>query len=120
MVETQGRAPEHLSNIFLSKDYENRELWREYIPHADRMRDNKDGRHVDARGELCLKVGRCLQVDGRIPDAVSWLEESRDMRTDLPEDHPNRLHSQHSLAMAYQANGQVKEAVWMLEHVVAI
>ena len=36
------------------------------------------------------------------------------------EDHPSRLASQHELAGAYQANGQVKEAVKLLERVVAI
>jgi tetratricopeptide (TPR) repeat protein len=38
----------------------------------------------------------------------------------LAEDHLNRLASQHVLAIAYQANGQVKEAVKLLERVVAI
>ena len=38
----------------------------------------------------------------------------------LAEDHPDRLASQHELARAYQANGQVKEAVKLLERVVAI
>jgi Flp pilus assembly protein TadD len=38
----------------------------------------------------------------------------------LAEDHPNRLASQHELARAYQANGQVEQAVALLEHVVAL
>jgi hypothetical protein len=38
----------------------------------------------------------------------------------LAEDHPDRLTSQQNLAKAYLANGQVKEAVQLLEHVVAI
>jgi len=38
----------------------------------------------------------------------------------LAEDHPSRLASQHELASAYQDNGQVKDAVRLLEHVVAI
>jgi hypothetical protein len=36
------------------------------------------------------------------------------------EDHPSRLASQHELARAYQANGQVSQAVKLLEHVVKI
>ncbi|ERF74081.1 hypothetical protein EPUS_08129 [Endocarpon pusillum Z07020] len=35
-------------------------------------------------------------------------------------DHPSRLASQHALARAYQANGQVKEAVSLLKEVVEI
>ena len=36
------------------------------------------------------------------------------------EEHPHRLASQHNLAKAYQADGQVKKAVELLEHVVAV
>jgi tetratricopeptide (TPR) repeat protein len=84
------------------------------------MRNAKDGDHSGARGKLCLKVGRCLRVDGRIRDAVGWLEESRDLRADLLDDDADKLSTQHVLAIAYQANGQVRDAVWLLEHVVAI
>lgn len=38
----------------------------------------------------------------------------------LAEDHPSRVASQHALASAYQANGQIAQAVELLKHVVAI
>jgi hypothetical protein len=38
----------------------------------------------------------------------------------LAEEHPDRLASQHQLAMGYEADGQVKKAVELLEHVVAV
>jgi hypothetical protein len=38
----------------------------------------------------------------------------------LAEDHPDRLASQHELARAYEANGQDKEAIKLLEHVVSV
>jgi hypothetical protein len=38
----------------------------------------------------------------------------------LAKDHPDRLASQHELARAYQANGRVKEAIELLEHVVIV
>ncbi|KAL9022946.1 MAG: hypothetical protein Q9196_007459, partial [Gyalolechia fulgens] len=38
----------------------------------------------------------------------------------LAEDHPARLASQYALVGAYQANGQAKEAVSLLEQVVQI
>jgi tetratricopeptide (TPR) repeat protein len=84
------------------------------------MRDVKADEHIDVLGKLCLQVGRCLRVDGRIRDAVDWLEESRDLQTGLSEDHSDRLLTQHVLAIAYQANGQIKDAVRLLEQVVAI
>lgn len=38
----------------------------------------------------------------------------------LAEDHPDRLTSQCVLAMAYQADGQVKKAAELLEHVMKV
>jgi len=60
-------------------------------------------------------------VDGRIREAVGYLEEAwRWRKSHFAEDHPSRLASQHALGAAYQANGQVPAAVALLEHVVAI
>jgi tetratricopeptide (TPR) repeat protein len=42
------------------------------------------------------------------------------VREKLAEDHPSRLASQHELAGAYRANGQISKAVEMLEHVVKV
>ncbi|GAB7336313.1 hypothetical protein MBLNU13_g09056t1 [Cladosporium sp. NU13] len=118
--EVQSRAIGHLSDIFPSDDYDNREVWREYVPHAARIRDVTENDLTEHKGSLCLKVGRCLMVDGRIADAVSWLEESRDLREKLPDENSDKTSTEHCLAISYQANGQVKEAVRLLEHVVAI
>jgi hypothetical protein len=50
---------------------------------------------------------------------VRCLEECDHWRRDhLPPDDLSRLNSQHGLAMAYQSNGQIKEAVSLLEAVV--
>ncbi len=38
----------------------------------------------------------------------------------LAETHTSPLASQNNLAIAYQANGQVKEAIEILEHMVAV
>lgn len=54
----------------------------------------------------------------RMKEVILWVQESCEWRDrNLAEDHPSRLVSQHALAGAYQANGQVKEAVKLLEHV---
>nr|POF20689.1 kinesin light chain [Quercus suber] len=120
LAERQRMAMQHLTDIFPSDDYDNRDVWREYIPHAARMKrqENKnEGEDAAVRGRLCLKVGWCLRVDGRIGGAVRWLEESCDCKIDLAQDHPSRLASQHALAAAYRADGQIKQAVWLLEQV---
>jgi hypothetical protein len=69
-------AVRHIAEIFPSDDYANRAVWRAYLPHALRLLEDKQGCDVDERSKLCLLVGQCLWVDGRIPEAVKWLEES--------------------------------------------
>ena len=111
----------HLAEIFPSDDYSNRALWREYFPHTFQFLRNTKTLDIEVRYDLCIAVSRCLQVDGRIGEAVVWLSECFLWRQGrFPGDHPSRLASQHALAGAYQANGQVKEAVELLEQVVAI
>jgi hypothetical protein len=54
-------------------------------------------------------------------EAVAWVQEScRWREQNLDEDDADLILSQHVLAMAYQANGQVKEAVSLPGRVVAI
>jgi len=56
-----------------------------------------------------------------VSKAVTLLEQVVAIKEKvLKEDHPDRLVSQHVLAMAYQADGQVLKAVKLLEQVVAI
>jgi tetratricopeptide (TPR) repeat protein len=119
--ETVKGVVKHLSDIFPSDDYTNREIWRDYLPHVARIDKDEQCQDTKEKSELCLKVGRCLYIDGRIREAVLWLQESCKWRDrNLTEDNPIRLASQHELARAYQANGQVKESVKLLEHVVTI
>ncbi|KAI9706228.1 MAG: hypothetical protein M1812_008242, partial [Candelaria pacifica] len=111
----------HLVQIFPSDDYKNRVQWREYFPHALQFLRNTKALDSDKRYDLCMAVGRCLLVDGRIGEAVVWLLECFLWRQGhFAEDHPDRLASQHMLAIAYQADGQVKKAVELLEQVLAI
>ncbi|KAI1013599.1 hypothetical protein LB504_013194 [Fusarium proliferatum] len=119
--EQRQAAIARLREIFPTDDWESREIWSQYLPHAIKLlRCPEDSWN----GELCelgYWVGRCLHVDGRVPEAVKLLEHVVAIKeTTLAENHPDRLASQHVLAMSYQANGQIEEAVKLLEHVVAI
>jgi hypothetical protein len=118
--EVAEDAVRHVADVFPSDDYENQVMWRGYLPHALRLLGS--GQHSSAweQSKLCLLVGRCLRVDGRMQEAVVWLERSCEQRSQLDEDNPGRLSSQHVLAMAYRADGQVHKAVELLEHVVSI
>ena len=111
----------HLAEIFPSDNYINRVVWREYFPHTLHFLRNTSTLDIEARYDLCMAVGSCLQADGRIGEAVIWLSECSTWRKErFPDDDPSRLTSQHELAGVYRADGQVKEAVTLLEQVVAI
>ena len=119
--ETRMAALKHLSEVFPSDGYTNREIWRAYLPHVARIGRHEQCKDTEEMSELCLKVGQCLYVDGRIRESVLWLQGSCEWRDrNLAQDNPSRLASQHELAGAYLANGQVKEAVQLLKYVVAV
>ena len=121
MMLTAEKVIRHLAIIFPSHDYANRNLWREYFPHAFKVLQQNKELNIEERSELLFWVGRCLMVDGRIKEAARCLEEASQWRNrHFVKDHPLRLTSQHALAVAYEANGQVKEAVTLHEQVVAI
>jgi tetratricopeptide (TPR) repeat protein len=119
--ETRMAALKHVSEVFPSDDYTNRYIWRDYLPHVARIKEHKQCQGTEENSKLCLMVGRCLYVDGRIRESVLWLQESCEWRDrNLAQDNADRLASQHELASAYHANGQVRKGVKLLEYVVAI
>jgi len=64
---------------------------------------------------------RSLLHLGKNTEAVELLQHVVQIReTKLAEDHPDRLGSQHELARAYQATGQLQKTVELLQHVVQI
>ncbi|OJD29869.1 kinesin light chain [Diplodia corticola] len=118
---TSAAALKHLLEVFPADVWENRDIWRDYLPHAARIDKNEQCQGTEEKSELCFGVGRCLFIDGRIKEAVRWLRESCEWRDiNLAEDHSLRLASQHALAIAYRENGQVKDAIELLERIVAI
>ena len=117
------KAVGHLSKIFPKNKWENRDLWREFLPHAFKLLRHSTQEEPDSRDKfrLFIMVGKCLRVDGRMKESLQYLEEgNRFAVMHLSDSDPSRLASQHALASAYESNGQVKEAVALLEQVVAI
>ncbi|KAH7380133.1 hypothetical protein BKA66DRAFT_571209 [Pyrenochaeta sp. MPI-SDFR-AT-0127] len=119
-ADVTQKATKHVAEVFPSDDFANQAIWRRYMPHALQLLETKHSCSVECRAALCLCVGRCLHEDGRVKEAVKWLEESYRLRVVLEETHPGRLRSEHALGFSYQANGQAKESVALLEHVVEV
>ncbi|CAG7969514.1 unnamed protein product [Penicillium olsonii] len=118
VIET---VTQHMNRCFPSSEFTNRETWRAYLPHTNLILSGVELGCADDRYNLLLKIGTCLRVDGRYRDAVTafksactWYESQHE------EEHPNRLNAQHHLAQAYLDNGQTKEAIELIERVLAI
>lgn len=111
----------HLSKIFPTGDWENRRLWRQYLPHALRvLRENEDAEKYNYEHyRLGHRVGNRLLADGSSREAVELLQRMGATQT-LPDDPSYQLGYQHLLATAYLENGQIGEAVELLQTVVAI
>lgn len=119
-AQTEEKAICHIAEVFPSDDYENRSLYREFLPHALRVLQQSETSNMKDKCELHYWVGCCLRAEGRIKEAVMNLENCCRWRECFPEDYPERLASQYDLARAYRANGQVEEAIKLLENVVKI
>ncbi|KAF5989540.1 ankyrin protein 3 [Fusarium bulbicola] len=118
---TRQMAFAHLAEVFPYNDWEDRELWRQCMPHALRLLTSTD---LTNPGDRCLlgdKVGGCLFVDGQRRQAIRIFESVVEVeRTTLAENDGDRLVGEHRLAGAYISNGQIKQAIELLEHVVAM
>ncbi|KAF4494054.1 Kinesin light chain [Fusarium agapanthi] len=118
---TRQTAFAHIAEVFPFAIWKNRELWRQYMPHALRLLTSTDGANAADRCLLGYKVGRCLLVDGQTRQAVHILESVVEVqKTSLSENGPDRLMAEYGLALAYRSNGQTKQATELFEHVIAI
>ncbi|KAH7464015.1 hypothetical protein FOMA001_g17799 [Fusarium oxysporum f. sp. matthiolae] len=110
-----------IADVFPTDDWENRDLWRQYLPHALRLLETAGSVENEDLCNLGFWAGRCLLVDGRTREAVSALEDVVVIRKKtLAEDHPGRLASQHELARAYLNDNQIEKSIELLERVVEI
>ncbi|KAH7126012.1 hypothetical protein EDB81DRAFT_951419 [Dactylonectria macrodidyma] len=118
--ETGQDAAHQLAAVFPNNDWENRDLWQQCLPHALRLLQYI-GATDDPR--ICILsnwVGRCLEREGRIKEAVDVLERVVLWQKTLPPDQPVKLNSQQSLGLVYLLNGQVTIGTQLLEEVVAM
>lgn len=108
----------HFADIFPAADWENRALWQEYMPHAKKVLEHTPNEHISAVN-LSYRVGRCIMAEGRIHDALDLFKYVVARRKEtLSEDDDRLLDSQHGLALAYNASGQPKEGIALMEYVV--
>lgn len=109
-----------ITRVFPEPDWEHREIWRQFLPHALRALHSERGLGIDDV-DLGRWVGQCLRIDGRMLEAVTLLEKVVMIEDErLAEESSYRLRSQHALALAYLDKREYKRAIQLLEHVVAV
>ena len=109
----------HLVNIFPQPEWENRNLWHQYMPHTIRVLQNTE--QTDGRAELCLRLGEWLNEDCRTSEAIRWISECVSWRLQtLSEEDDNLLAAQLQLSVAYLDTKQAPEAIEILQKVLAI
>ncbi|BCR87174.1 uncharacterized protein ACHE_31161A [Aspergillus chevalieri] len=106
------KTADRLSETFPRNDDTNRQLWREYLPHAlfllnESVFRQQQGHYTD----YIQNVGTCLYSDGRYNEAEKLLVQVMETRKQvLGPEHPDTLTSMASLTATYWNQGQWKEA----------
>lgn len=114
--EGASKIPTHTRNYLA----ENERKIKKFINEFTRQSETS-AQDIEARLELNLKFGESLQADGRIKQAIKFLQEHcRWNESQYGEDHPSRLKSEHALAAAYRADGQIGKAIELLEYLVTV
>ncbi|KAG7408387.1 Regulatory protein AfsR [Fusarium oxysporum f. sp. rapae] len=72
-----------LNEVFPTDDWENRDLWRQYLPHVIKLLSTSKDDWSEESRELGYWAGRCLLVDGRVEEAVLRLPRSTRSSSDL-------------------------------------
>ena len=116
-VKIRETAVAQLEDIFPSSEWSNRAVWREYLPHTLRLLQTTEG--SDKRSDLCFYVAKCLRVDGRREEAITWLSQCRLWREKhLAEDQPDMLTILSDLSSVLLSVRRIKEAISLIQHVV--
>ncbi|EED20629.1 kinesin light chain 1 and, putative [Talaromyces stipitatus ATCC 10500] len=106
------KTGELLSEVFPSDEYDNRILWRGYLPHAlfilqsqEYPKDNLE------RESLSQRVAQCLYADGRYNEAEAPFKEVFERRTQrLKKEDPEIFESMANLASTYRDQGRWNKA----------
>ncbi|RAO73453.1 uncharacterized protein BHQ10_009465 [Talaromyces amestolkiae] len=113
-------ALERMSGDFPVGEHKDQQKWRAYMPHALSLLRADETQGMPQRYQLVYSVGICLYRDGRIREAVCFLEEAAWWTRNEDQKSHSRLASEHVLAIVYHADGQIKLALKRIEHVVAV
>ncbi|KAL3474770.1 putative kinesin light chain [Aspergillus californicus] len=88
-------AAGQLNKIFPSNYHSNRQMWRDYLPHALYLVDSEEFQdYQDEYGDFLERVGSCLKSDGRYLESETLFRNVLEIRERVcGPDHPDTLTS---------------------------
>ncbi|KAL4813902.1 hypothetical protein BDW67DRAFT_192655 [Aspergillus spinulosporus] len=106
------KTADQLDRVFPDNNHANQELWRDYLPHALSLLDEKEFKEELVKyAYLVQKVGRCLNKEGRYKEAAAIIENLiSKQRTGEDDLNASTLISLSDLAVTYREQGRWKEA----------
>jgi len=101
-----------LEDVFPENDYQNRGVWRGYLPHARYVLESTlIDVSKESRINLAWNVGTCLYSDGRCKEGEDLFVQVMDTRKKvLGLEHPDTLGSMNNLALLLANQGKYDEA----------
>jgi tetratricopeptide (TPR) repeat protein len=106
------KATDQLDKIFPNSNHDNRQKWRDYLPHALYLANSAEFQaHQDNYHGFLTRIGSCLQSDGRYGEAEVVFRNVLEMREGAcgPE-HPDTLTSVSQLGWVLARQGKYEEA----------
>jgi tetratricopeptide (TPR) repeat protein len=75
------KAADHLDKVFPDNNHDKRQIWRDYLPHAQYLTDSAEFQAYQAHhDDLLARIGSCLQSDGRYGEAEIVIRNVLEMR----------------------------------------
>lgn len=116
------KAADRLNETFPKDEHTNRQLWREYLPHAlsllgEREFHEQQEQYIDYMQD----VGSCLYSDGRYNEAEELEVQVMETRKQvLGPEHPDTLTSMTNLAYTWKSLGNIQDALAMMNKCVEL
>ncbi|KAL4918996.1 putative kinesin light chain [Aspergillus aurantiobrunneus] len=111
------KAADRLNETFPDNNHTNRQLWREYLPHALFILGEREFKKQQEQYlNFIQNVGTCLDSDGRYNEAERLLVQVMETRAqELGPGHPDTLISMNNLAYTWKGLGKIQDAVALME-----
>jgi tetratricopeptide (TPR) repeat protein len=101
------KAADRLDKIFPNNSHDNRQMWREYLPHAQYLTDSTEFQAYQAdHDDLLARIGSCLGSDGRYGEAEIVFRNALEIRERACGlEHPDTLTSISLLGLVLAGQG---------------